>query len=112
MYRESGVDPGLCAPLDQDAIVTSGTLQLFDRFGRPRACLAEDVQGPAGLVPRHKGIDVQFIEWRKPGAWHMRAGILWRRTDIQQLMRISGVEKSRECGRGDGFLFDFICIHM
>jgi len=92
MDWKSSVDPGLRTSLHQDAVVTPGTLELLDGFARPGACLAEDVDGPARLVLREKGFDLQFIEWHQSCAGDMRTDVFWRRADIQHLMVIPGAE--------------------
>src|SRR6516162_4389873 len=55
---KSSVDPGLCAAFDQDAVATSGSLELLDGFARPCACLTENVDGRARLVLREKGFNL------------------------------------------------------
>ena len=112
MDRKSGVDPGLRAALDQDAVVTSGALELLDGLARPRARLAKNVDGRARLVLREKGFDPEFVERDQSCARHMRAGIFRRRADIQQLMRIAGAEKRRERGGRNAFGLDFDHVYM
>ena len=58
----SRVDPGLRAALDQDAVFTSGALELLDSFARPWACLADNVNGRAPLVLGENQVDPEFIE--------------------------------------------------
>ena len=60
--RKSGVDPGLRAALDQDAIVASGTLELFDGVARPWARLAKHVDGRARLMLCEKSLDPELAK--------------------------------------------------
>ena len=106
------VDPSFRATLDEDAIGTSGTLELLDGLARPWARLAKNVYGRAWLVPRENGFDLQFVKRDRFCARHMRAGIFWRRTDIQQLMGIARVVTGRERSGRDAFGLDFNHIDM
>jgi hypothetical protein len=107
MDWKSGLDPGLGASLHQDAVVTPGKLELLDGFARACACLAEDVDGPARLVLREKGFDLQLIEWYQSCARDMRTDVFPGRADIQQLMVIAGAENRRKRDRRDGLGLDF-----
>ncbi len=98
---KSGVDPGLRAALDQNAVVTSGKLELHDGFSCTRACLAEDIDGPTGLMPREDGFNIQLVKRNQSCARHMCAGIFWSCANIQQLMGLAGRETVKERGGRD-----------
>lgn len=99
--RKSGVDPALGAALDQDAVITPGAFELLDGFCRPRACLAENIDGRAMFVLREKGADFELAEGNRFRAWHMRTRIFWRGANIQQFMGIAEAENCRERGGRD-----------
>jgi hypothetical protein len=64
--------------------------------------MAQHVDRDARLVTGEKFLHVQLIQRNESCTRHVRAGIFWRRADIQELVGLAGVEYSRECGGRDG----------
>jgi len=92
VYRKYGIDPGLCAAFNQNAILTSGVAELLNGFAGARPGVAQDVDGTSRRVLGEKGFDFQFIERRQHRARHMHSGIFRGRAHVQQINGIAGTQ--------------------